>query len=239
MKLVNSNFENQIQFNENEVNVLVIENKQAFYNYVNILLKQINGSLSEGFILSNNDDILSLNKVAAIVTDYFNFNIQANKSFSNKLYSLLENIANEKYIENVFEINNNICNLLTKLDIEFNVNMSYEQELSIKKLLKAYNVSLNFSGDKLLEKIIDYIEVLQELEICNFLILVNIKDYLKGSELLSLYDYVLNKQFNLLLIENKFKKQIKYEKHLIIDEDLCEIIVDKNKIWYYIYKVTL
>jgi CRISPR type II-A-associated protein Csn2 len=230
MKLVNSNFENQIQFNENEVNVLVIENKQAFYNYVNILLKQINGSLSEGFILSNNDDILSLNKVAAIVTDYFNFNIQANKSFSNKLYSLLENIANEKYIENVFEINNNICNLLTKLDIEFNVNMSYEQELSIKKLLKAYNVSLNFSGDKLLEKIIDYIEVLQELEICNFLILVNIKDYLKGSELLSLYDYVLNKQFNLLLIENKFKKQIKYEKHLIIDEDLCEIIVDKNKI---------
>lgn len=227
MKLVNCELENQIVFEENKINVFVVENKQKFYQYVNVLLNQINNNEEEGFVLSHNNKILNLRKNSLVLNDYFNFNLSNNKIFLNKFYKLLEIKANENYIDDVYKINNKIINLLNNLDIEFNINMIFDDELDFKKLLKTYNVSITFFNDKLLEKIIDFIEVLQELDICNFIIFINLKDYLIEEDIIKFYDYVTSKQFNVLLIENKFIKKLDYEKYLIIDEDLCEIIVDK------------
>jgi CRISPR type II-A-associated protein Csn2 len=226
MKLVNCELENQVVFEENIINCIVIEDKALFYNYINILFNQTNGNVLEnGFILSHNGESLSLCKDTIMLINYFNINLGSNRTILNKFYNELAKEANDNYLEEFSKINSKILNLLLKLEVNFNANIVYSEELDIKKLFKIYDVNIELSGNSLLEKIIDYIEILIEFKICKLLIFVNLKNYLNEDNLLNLYQYVINKKFNILLIDNNYENKISNEKYLIIDKDFCEIVI--------------
>ena len=59
MKLVYTELEQQLIFQENRVNVLVIEHKELFRRMIQELAKQIDG-VEGRFVLSDNDNILKI-----------------------------------------------------------------------------------------------------------------------------------------------------------------------------------
>lgn len=224
MILNNSNYENNINFEKNNIHLWVIENKVAFFNFVKVLNSQINGEIGE-FILSKNLNEMPISKNICMLLDFFNIDFN-NKNILNGIIKKLEiELQENDYIIKLNELNAQILNFLYSIGLSINLDISYNDELEFVKLLKTYDIKITNQSSSLIETIINYIEVLIELNICKILVFVNLKQYLSYEEIIELYKYVNYKNFKIFLIENTNSKKIEDEKKIIIDNDLCEILV--------------
>ena len=87
------------------------------------------------------------------------------------------------------------------------------------------NIKIN-KEDSILKNLFILIDVINELKNYNLLILVNLKQYLTKEELNEVYKYAIYNNVTLLLIDNtSYGIPQKYEKKLIIDDNLEEFIV--------------
>ena len=75
-----------------------------------------------------------------------------------------------------------------------------------------------------LDRICDYISVVNEITGKDIFIFVNFRDFFKLDELKEFYKFASYKKIFLLMIENKVNDVCdEYEDVFILDEDLCEI----------------
>lgn len=70
MKLVYTQLEQQLVFQENKVNVLVIEQKELFRRMIQELDKQISGE-EGGFVLSDNNKTMKIDKEICLILNPF------------------------------------------------------------------------------------------------------------------------------------------------------------------------
>ncbi|WP_419080568.1 type II-A CRISPR-associated protein Csn2, partial [Phascolarctobacterium succinatutens] len=70
MKLVYTELEQQLVFQENKVNVLVIEQKELFRRMIQELDKQISGEEC-GFVLSDNNKTIKIDKEICLILNPF------------------------------------------------------------------------------------------------------------------------------------------------------------------------
>ena len=101
--------------------------------------------------------------------------------------------------------------------------IKYNVDMDIISLLKMYNVEISNTSDCLLEKIIEYIKVMNQICHIKTFIFVDLKHYLKIDELHSLYEFVFYQKLNLLIVEPIHTSKLDEEKCCIIDKDLCII----------------
>jgi CRISPR type II-A-associated protein Csn2 len=224
MKLVNCDFENQINFENEKINVLTIENKLAFFKYVNMLIRPEEVK-KNSFKLFNKEDSLDIAKTTKVISDYFNFDLNS-RSISKYLYDDLAKISNENYVEKIYQINSSILKLLFDLNLNYKINLNYRNEIDLKKIFKIYDLKVEISKESLLEIIIDYVGILQELKICDLIIFINLKNYLVKEEIKKFYHNIRLKDFKVLLVESMCYEKIKDERNLVIDYDLCEIVIE-------------
>lgn len=78
MKLVHSEYDIKIELKENNVNLLVIENRKLMTELVYELYNQCNG-LDGRFVLSNDMKELKIDKEASIVLEPFTINCNERK----------------------------------------------------------------------------------------------------------------------------------------------------------------
>ena len=97
MKLICEKYGIFIEFIENQVATLVIENQKVFSEFVQNLNQQINGDEGD-LILSDEDKELSFSKQAVLVTNPFTLNCNE-KRIVNKLYKELQDTTNETLVE--------------------------------------------------------------------------------------------------------------------------------------------
>ena len=57
MKLINEDLNNEIIFEENKVNLLVVENKKKFVEFIQEIIKQINGNEGKFFLFDKNTEL--------------------------------------------------------------------------------------------------------------------------------------------------------------------------------------
>ncbi|MGD9901058.1 MAG: type II-A CRISPR-associated protein Csn2 [Spirochaetales bacterium] len=226
MKLVNIDFKNQIIFDNDRINVLVIENSGLFYNYLTMLNKQILGENGE-FVLSDNFKEIDLKNNAGIVTDYVNLSVNDRRLIT-KLYNHLSESAKEaKFFEQYAALNSQMLSFLFDLENEVNINLENNNEFAIIDFLKLYDVKVEDNSQTLLEKLINYINLVFEFNLYKLLIFVNLKNYLSKEDLLKFYKHIIYKEYKVLLLESsQMDCNIEYEKTLIIDKDMCEIVVE-------------
>lgn len=225
MKLKINGFDNEIIFDEQHVNVLIIENTKCFTNIVGIINDKINGIESnEIFLINDKSEELGFDKNAYIVLDVFNIDYNSRKVL-NKIYNIIsENIdKNQDYeVEKmVINLRNYIIQEINELPFEFIM----KSQLDIPEILKLYDLKIdndNYGG--VLEKIELLIDIMSTLKVANILIIPNLKNFLDEEELVELYKYSLYNNINLLLIERYDSKKIEYEKKLIIDETFNDFI---------------
>ena len=78
---------NHVELNENTVNVLVIENKKLFREMIQQFMQSLLG-LESKWVLSDKGKLVSLNKVAILVNDPLNLDMNERK--------LLDGLYNEE-----------------------------------------------------------------------------------------------------------------------------------------------
>lgn len=226
MKLKINGFDNEIIFNDENINILEIKDSKCFTHIIKILNEKINGIESnEIFLLDNNENELNMGKEMYMIFDLFNIDYNSKKIIS-KIYEIIsENIKKNQdhEIENeTIKLRNYIIQEINELPFEFVM----KRELEISEILKLYNLKIDpINYTSILERAELLIDIISTLQIAKILVLPNLKIYLSEDELVALYKYSLYNNVKLLLIERYNTKKLEYEKTMLIDETFDEEIL--------------
>lgn len=225
MKLKINGFDNEIIFNDQNINILTIKNTKCFSHILQILNDKTNGIESnEIFLLGENNEEMNMAKEIQIVLDVFNIDYNS-KKILNKIYEIISNNI-EKNQD--FEVERMVLNLRNYIIEEIN-DLPFEfvmkNEIEIPEVLKLYNLKIDEENyTSILEKIEILIDIFSTLKIAKILIIPNLKLFLDEAELVELYKYSLYNNINLLLIERKEYTKLKYEINIIIDENFNDFL---------------
>lgn len=219
MKLTYYCFEQPIEFAENSVNVLIIENSKMFREILSMLLSESEGYDTE--LILSDSKTLSIEKYVELILSPFSLDLN-NKKILNKLNDYLAKSLDsyeEKYNSLAYSMNQ-FGSDLTMLS---QYSVIYSEIQNVQQIIKA----LDFKIDDDLpinERIIEYMRLNRNLLGKKLFIFVGLKSYFAEEELKLFYKDIIAEKFDVLLIEgHQYSYIIDTEKIRIIDNDLCEL----------------
>ena len=222
MKLVYTELEQQLVFQENKVNVLVVEHKELFRRMINELNEQLEG-VENGFTLSVDNKILKIEKEVCLILNPFALEINARKALTG-LYNELSKLGlnEENYVKTCRlkgEIAEYIYDLLNQVDYA----LEFQDDFGLQNLFKALEVQFEAGEGEFLESIVHFMDVCAKFQKVKILAFVNLKTYLTDDELRELYKEAFYRKIHLLLLENSIESELEEEMVHIVDRDLCVI----------------
>lgn len=222
MTLSHNIFNSPIEFEENTLNLLIIENKEYCQKIITELIDQIDGKDGDFLLFSGYKELKFL-KSAEIITDLFHLNVNQTK-FLTKLYGEIKTRFLQK--EDFDKFSNLSSSILRFLDIvaeDFEYQITYESDVDIAALLKVQGVKFILDGKTLLEKLLDYMKILRDFYGIKLFIIPNLKSTLSENEFNNFKSYIFYNKIDVLIIETVFTPPKNNEKIKIIDKDLCII----------------
>ena len=221
MKFCNPKLETVIEINGSEISTIVIENRNFFFEILQDIYAQINGEPGS-CVVSENDRPLSFSKCVDLTDSFLSFTLNR-KTLQTKIVAALERLAvnSENYMQTaelLSEIEAFINELAAELDCAVECG-----KINAGALLKMAGLTIREDYDNFLERVFDYMELTREFDRDKLFIFVNMRAYFKEDELQAFFETVLSHEFKILLIDSVALSKLKYERRLIIDEDLCEI----------------
>jgi CRISPR-associated protein Csn2 len=224
MRLVNPEYNIELNLLENQVQILVIENPTMMQKISSDLWNQVNGETGE-FILSEAEKIYPISKKVNFIMNPFALNCNDRKIIS-KLYQELSGLAEEEYYEKTAQLNGELVRYIDMLTSSLPYHLKFDLDLDVVGLLKNFDVEIASSADTMLEHVIEYIRLMHQMCHVEVFATMNIKQYFSEKEIQGLYEFAFYEKINLLLIENSFSKKKECEKILIFDKELCKIKLD-------------
>jgi CRISPR-associated protein Csn2 len=221
MRFVYSELGLDINIPEDKVFTLTLEKPDVFSKILSDLWMQISGLEGET-IISEEDAILKLSKVADMIFNPFGINCNDRKIL-NAIYSEMKAIASEDQIESFAEINRQNIDFIDNIGAKLDYAITYELEVDVADIFKMYEVKLLTDDDGLVSKIIDYIKLLHRILKTNIFIFVNLKQYLTDNEIKSVYEAVIYEKVQLVVVQANYCDKISCEYNIVVDADLCVI----------------
>lgn len=212
-----------LKFDEDRVPTLVIENRSFFRQIVQDIYAQTEGYSGE-CVLSRDLKPIEFSKNAELIDSPISFSVNQ-KSLLTKIVSALEKLAvNESFYLKTAELIQGIGEYFSELTKEQTAEL-YCSKLNISSILKAIGICVADDYASPLEEYIDYMELTREFDRDKLFIFINLRSYFPDSELQAFLETVLAHEYKILLIDNKAYDILSIEKRVIIDEDLCEIVI--------------
>lgn len=220
MKLQLKNFNFNIDLDE-KINTIIIENKIEYRKIVNSFVNEL--SIRDGNILLSKDiELLVPEKYIFTFYDYFTFDI--NKYALTRFYKKLKEIAILEHSIETSNLKSKIEEYVFNLTKQYDMYLDISCDLDVTEILKSLNVKIKQYSELLLDKIINYINVINEIFGIKYFVFIGFKEFFTEDEILDFYEYIIYNDFNIVLVEpNNLKTVQTKEKIYIIDEDLCEI----------------
>ena len=221
MKLAHYMFREMINFTENKVYVLIIEQPYLLRKTIDQLEKQTQGESGE-YVLSNDQRILEFHKKAELITDPFHIAFDQKKILTKLQKNACE--ESEAFIELVQELFLRMNELGSKICTAAEYDLTFSAITQAEQLIRILNFQIDAERLSMAEQLLEYMKIMRSLFGKELFILINLKSFLTKDELMSFYKAVQYEKFTLLLIES-FQKDPPNELEIfkIIDQDLCEI----------------
>ena len=223
MKLINEDLNNEIIFEENKVNLLVVENKKKFVEFIQEIIKQINGNEGKFSLFDKNTELKIHNKVE-IIKDIFDLDIN-NKKILNKIYHELEELSiDSEFLLETKNMESNLLKYIYYLIEKYDYPLEIVEGLDLKEIFKLLSVKLSLCFSNKVEEILEYIDLVSRILKKEIFVLVNLHIFLEKDDIVALCRECFYKKIKLLFVENQKPDIINNEERLfIIDNDLCEI----------------
>lgn len=223
MKLINEDLNNEIIFEKNKVNLLVVENKKKFVEFIQEIIKQINGNEGKFSLFDKNTELKIHNKVD-IIKDIFDLDIN-NKKILNKIYHELEELSiDSEFLLETKNMESNLLKYIYYLIEKYDYPLEIVEGLDLKEIFKLLSVKLSLCFSNKVEEILEYIDLVSRILKKEIFVLVNFHIFLEKDDIVALYRECFYKKIKLLFVENQKPDIINNEEKLfIIDNDLCEI----------------
>ena len=224
MKIIHPIFQEPIVLEDDKVCVIQIENKRCYRELLCEIFYQSNHTLEGRFLVTEETKSFDLGKDVHIITDILSIDSNQRKIIS-KLYQRLEATAEENdfYLETQ-EVLSKIQKFISLLTDNETVALNFKEEVSLQDLFKIADVKIESENIRLLEKLLDYLGIVQEFLKPKCIIVMGLKQFFEKEELEEIYKFAVYQEIQLVLIENvKDVENYEREEKVIIDEDLCEI----------------
>ncbi len=220
MRLCFPEVENVFTFDGSFVNSLIIENQRLFRDFVYDLYGLSWGNDGKT-VLSVDFSPAVFHKKAELITDFLSFDINS-KTVISRVQSVLEKSAvsseNYLYTQKILADNENwLSEIGSALPFDTEVT-----KLSVSNLLKSFGVIVRDDSESLTEKLINYMEIIRELDSDKLFIFVGLRSYITDKEAESFFDTAVKHRYKIFLIDSSEHNIIKNEKRTVIDKDLCE-----------------
>ena len=224
MMLAHPILSKSLDFVEDRISVLVVEDQSVLTNLLLELIAQINGDDGR-FLLSEDYKPIPIAKKLELVVDPLRIDFGQRKIL-NKIYADLTALASgENMIERTADLQNRLVAYLQSLLLSVSLPLTCVAEIDLGALLKAAGVAVDVLSSTLVERISEYLHILTDLSLVDCFVFVNLKSYLNDDDLKAFYREVAYKKYRVLLIENYFRDTLRlYEKTVVLDSDLCEVI---------------
>lgn len=210
-----------IFFDENYVNVLVLENPRVYTDVINKLLLQVGGE-EQGWQFSGEDKELSMGKLISVVHSPFLIELNSKKNLS-YLYKELRMVSDEYCGYRIGTVNASIVDYLDVLSKKIAYPVDFNIDLDVSDLFKIYNVHFDFQDDDLLERVLNYIQLEKTLCSTKLIVFINFKSFFDVDQIQEIYKTAFYNKISILLIEPDKKDCIDAERYCIIDRDKCLI----------------
>ncbi|WP_314010497.1 type II-A CRISPR-associated protein Csn2 [Pseudostreptobacillus hongkongensis] len=213
-------FEFVIDFCNNSVNTLIVENKKEFRNLIFELINNLDSD--EGnIILSENNEILTPIDKLFVFNNYFEFDI--NKIVLTKYYKMLKSESERLFFQETLELKGKIREYLEKITSESFLSLSINEEIDLSHLFKGCNLKFESNND-ILSNVMEWLKIINEILGFNTFILISLRNILDKEELENLFKFIEYNEFKVIFIEsNEVEKINGSDKFIIIDNNLCEI----------------
>ncbi len=223
MKLVHKNIEKHLEFKENRVNVLVVENSGMLFRLADELRRQIEGE-DGTFALSEGGELLNISKEVELITDVFSLNLNERTSINRLLSSLAGYAQSAEMINRSRELQNVLSEYLSELTHNEELPVSFAKEINMQNLLKALGVEFESDYDSLCEKLLVYMRIMNRYFQKKVFVLVNLKTFVGEEELKDFYQNAFYEKLHLLLLESTERGNMgETEEVTVIDKDMCEV----------------
>lgn len=224
MKIIHPIFQEPIVLEDDKVCVIQIENKRCYRELLCEIFYQSNHTLEGRFLVTEEAKSFDLGKDVHIITDILSIDSNQRKIIS-KLYQRLEATAEENdfYLETQ-EVLSKIQKFISLLTDNETVALNFKEEVSLQDLFKIADIKIESENIRLLEKLLDYLGIVQEFLKPKCIIVMGLKQFFEKEELEEIYKFAVYQEIQLVLIENvRDVENYEREEKVIIDEDLCEI----------------
>lgn len=220
MKLAYPELSSVLETNSPGVQTLVVESPVFLREFLLDISGQMQGEEGRA-ALSENNTVLEFSKYAELMDDPIGFELNR-KTLLNRIAAAMEREAFEP--DNFMETEKVLRDtelLLDRLAFSFPCDVVYSK-LSISSLIRAVGLELRDEYDDLLERMIDYMELVREFDRDKLFITVNLRSFFSDNEVSAFIDTVLSHEFRVLMLESHDAALLPNERRLTVDADLCE-----------------
>lgn len=224
MRFYSKKWELNIEISDINPTTIVIEKPEILADICNDIWAQSNG-MSGDIIFSCDGVEQKLGKVASVIFNPFAINCNDKKIIS-KLYKEMHEIANESYYEQTGELLSEIVTYIDTLCMEMPYPIKYNTEFNSEGLYKLFDVLIDDDSTNLLEKLTSYIKMMHRIAGVGNIITLGLKRYLSIAEMEALYKEIQYENVILLNFENSCDCKLEDEHVIIIDKNLCQIVLD-------------
>ena len=216
--------DNKIVFANEYINAVEIENKRYVYRFVNDLYSvYINGYSDNLKFIQDNKEI-NMNGKIKVFINYFDFQFDS-KKYTNEISRFVSNYINEEDTKNLINLYGKMTRIYKKALNDIDLPLYVENDISIDNINKLIKLGIS-SKEELLDNLMLLIDLEHTLKTNNFLVFVNLKQYLTKNEVVELYKYAIYNEITIMLVDSICHGvTLKNEKKYIIDENLDEFML--------------
>ncbi len=204
---------------QDKYNILIIENLNYFYEFINKLKFDID---TTAMFYDHNYEQLYLEKKIEVISDYFSIDCSKSKYFYDfiKINKFIDKDFIKDRLNNIYLLTSD---LIEEIRYHSFMDINYKDDIDIENLLKSIGISFYNSKNRL-ENLINYCKLYFEIYKKEIFIFVNLNMYFEEKDITLLIDELYLIGISCIIIStnsNNINKNSNFNK-IIIDKDLCE-----------------
>lgn len=211
---------NTIDFSDNHVQVIDIENKELFRKVISAFEKN---ESDEMFVFSENFTPFEFAEKGLFIDNPINADFN-NKKLLSKVIAYMESVTNNDLSEKLAEIRESLLGLADELLLLCEFECEYDFDIKTSGIIKLFQFRIGRESDTKAEALLNFILLCSKYLNINIFTVENLHLYFTDCELEALFDTLSLNHINILSLECNYpQSHIAGETIHILDKDLCEI----------------
>jgi len=228
MRLVHQWLENPLITEESLCNIVVFESSLQFYEMVKEFQQQCEGD-DGGFTLSEDMKTLNLSKLTNLVVGFPFLDHNPRRVITALYKQLSETVVENEHFEKMQVLLDQIAVELKLVGQETVSELDEIEPPTWQEVFKFFNLKFRSDFQKPEEALCDYFRVMQKYFGQTVFVFINTLGFLESESLALLFQQAQYEKFYMLFLENHVSSahQLIASRTLIIDNDLCEIVINR------------